>query len=387
MHESKHEAYELRGMLTTTYDSPYATPKISTATGWKGFKSMARILYGVMGDSRGHLSRSLSVAQAMEQHEFLFLGGGAVHDLKALGYTVEDVPMLATYYRNTRLDLPGTVGNALRILCRKRHIVERVTRIIKAFDPHLIITDYEYFLPQAARSLGLPCYSVDHQHVLTNCLFEPPSGQWLNRQITSFPIRHLYSAADKFLVSSFYQLPPKDPTRTEVYPPVLRRLVKQFHPRRDGHVLVYTSGGAYELLLSFLERIDMKFIIYGFGDRPPRRNLVFKKHSEQGFLEDLVGCLYVISNGGHSLISESLYYGKPVICFPIHFLYEQYLNGYFLEEYGYGKLCMDMKTGHSVIERMGSEVDSFHKRIKNLSFWGNDLIAARLEALMAAPRE
>ena len=58
---------------------------------------MARILYALMGDARGHMNHSLMVAQGLNRHEFLFVGGGTAVDLKSLGYNVEEVPFAATY--------------------------------------------------------------------------------------------------------------------------------------------------------------------------------------------------------------------------------------------------------------------------------------------------
>ncbi len=348
---------------------------------------MARIFYGVMGDARGHLSRSLSVAQHMPGHEFLFAGGGTVSDVQNEGYDFIPLEMLATKYKKSRVDFAATVGNAVSLLLTKKNaIVKRLVEIIRDFDPDLILSDYEFFTPLAARCLGRPCISLDHQHVLTHTRCALPSGQAFNRKITFFPILRLYSNATRFLVSSFYQPPPKNPENTEIFPPILRKVVKDHRPRDDEHVLVYTSGGAYSDLLPLLQGHNRKFIVYGFGERPATGNLVFKKNSVHGFLEDLVGAYYVISNGGHSLISEALYYGKPVLSFPIHFLYEQFLNGYFLKEYCYGRFSMNPDADKGILNEFEESIPFFKKHIQERYFWGNDQVVRRIESLIQESR-
>lgn len=345
---------------------------------------MARILYGVMGDARGHLSRSTSIAQHMPEHEFLFVGGGTILSLRELGYEVVEQPMLATYYNDNRVDFTRTGGNALKLLLfRRNKIINRLAKVMDDFDPDLILTDYEYFTPQAAHKLGRQCVSMDHQHILSHFHYERPQGELVNRYMTLGTFRALYWNADRYFVSSFFELEPKIP-RAEWFPPVLRKVVHDHSPSDGEHVVVYVSGGAYEALFPFLEQKPGKFIIYGFGEHPPRKNLVFKKPSIHGFLEDLASCRYVISNGGHNLISEALYYGKPILCYPIHFLYEQLMNGHFLAKYRYGEYTLHPVRDEKLIDTMEQNLDLYKQSIQRKFFNGNDVIAARLNELIAS---
>ena len=38
----------------------------------------------------------------------------------------------------------------------------------------MTLSDYEYFVPWAAHRAGVPCLSVDHQHVITACRHPVP---------------------------------------------------------------------------------------------------------------------------------------------------------------------------------------------------------------------
>ncbi len=342
---------------------------------------MARILYGIMGDARGHLSRSLSVVQHMQGHEFLFAGGGTVLELRDHDYEVYELPMLSTLYKDTRVDFVGTGANALRVLCGRAGIVNGLIKVIERFKPDLIISDYEFFVPLAARRMGLPCLSLDHQHVLTHCAYVPPPSQQLNRMLTCIPIMRLYSNATKYMVSSFYELPPKNQLSTEVVPPILRKDVRDFAPLSGDHVLVYSSAGAYKVLLPYLEKLHRPCHIYGYGDITNRGNLVFKPRSVHGFLQDLSTCCYVISNGGHNCISEALYYGKPVMCLPIHFLYEQFMNGHFLKDFGFGEYSMEVKKIDSKLRHIDNNIENYTRQIVKFNFWGNDQVVDRLQQM------
>ncbi len=343
---------------------------------------MARILYGVMGDARGHVNRAVTVAQEMPHHEFLFVGGGRVHDLQDRGYPVVDVPVPATLYRNNRVDVPATVGNALRVFLGKRGVVDRIAEIILSYKPDLIISDYEYFTPLAARRAGRTCVSLDHQHVLTHCHCDPPPVQRMSRQMTNFAVRHLYSNATSFLVISFYRLPPKDPRTTSVLPPIIRPAVREHAPRVGEHALVYQTSPTFHRLFPVLEQMRGPFFIYGFGEKPSRKNLVFKGPSNDGFLEDLASSRYVVANGGHNVISEALYFGKPVLSFPIANAYEQFINAFYLGRLGYGDYSTDATPSREIFDSFESRLGSFRKNIQSGNFFGNPELVDCLESLI-----
>ena len=74
---------------------------------------MARILYGLMGDSRGHLNRALILARELPHHEFLFVGGQKALEIRGHGYNLEEIPLIETYYRNNSVDVAATVWNGM----------------------------------------------------------------------------------------------------------------------------------------------------------------------------------------------------------------------------------------------------------------------------------
>jgi len=343
---------------------------------------MARILYALMGDARGHMNHALMVAQGLNRHEFLFVGGGKAVYLKSLGYSVEEVPFAATFYKNNRVDIPVTVGNAVKIFSGRKKILKRLVEIITAFDPDLIISDYEYFTPLAARALGRDCVSFDHQHIVTHCRYEPPPIQRLGRWMLKFIANRFYSNCSRFIIISFFRLPPLDASMTEVLPPLIRKSVAEHSPTEGDHVLVYQTSATFSKLFPVLEEMKSRFVIYGFGALPPRRNMEFKAVSDHGFLEDLASSRYCIVNGGHNVISEALFLGKPVFCFPIGGAYEQFINAYFVQQLGFGEYSISSKPIKAMLDGFELRLAHYGDSIRQGDFYGNEVVRRRLEELI-----
>jgi uncharacterized protein (TIGR00661 family) len=343
---------------------------------------VARIVVGAMGDSLGHINHALAVVQAMPHHEFLFLGGEKVLDLRKMGYRVEEIPVPGTHYSNNRVDIVATASNGARVLFGRRQAVKRVVEIVKEFDPSVILTAYEFFTPLAARSLGIPCISIDNQHFLTKCVYTAPKGQSLSRLMFALPLRYMYSNADLYLINTFFPLVPANPADTEVFPPLLMPAVKQVTPTEGDYVLVYQTSPTFARLIPALEKMPTRFVIYGFGERNSSKRIVYRAPSRERFVEELAGCRYVIANGGHNVIAEALYFGKPVFSFPIHYAYEQFFNAYMLASMGYGEYSMAANPGLGVLERFETHLDEFRGKIRQGEFYGNEKLAARLDEII-----
>jgi len=194
-------------------------------------------------------------------------------------------------------------------------------------------------------------------------------------------IRYLFSNASRYLVTSFHTLPPANRALTEVFPPLIKQKLQEYQPRVGDHALVYLRGNHFVRLIKQLKQSRRQFFIYGWGENPPDGNLRFKKTSEDDFLNDLATCNYVITNGGHSLISEALYLGKPILCHPIKFFYEQFFNAYYLKQNGLGDYSLNNACREDIIAEFETEVDQYRARIKAKNFFGNKLVAARLDEL------
>ena len=343
---------------------------------------MARIVYGVQGDALGHVSRALALAEDMPHHEFLFLGGGKALELRANGYRVEEVPLIRTYYAENKVRIAATVYHTLKVVLDLPRTTRRVAKKLEQFQPDIVMSDYEYFAPRLAALLGIPCISVDNQHFLTKCVAPHPMDQIASRLMLSVPLLCLYNRADYHIISTFFHLTPKDPLKTAVFPPILKKEVRKLVSSEGDHVLVYQTSSTFEKIAECLAQLPHRCILYGCGERTSPANLIYKAPSEREFLEDLASCRYVIANGGLNVLAEALYLGKPVLSFPIHFAYEQFFNAYMLSEHGYGDYCLDSEPDSGTILRFEEQLDLFRANIAAGSFLGNDAVIACLEEII-----
>jgi uncharacterized protein (TIGR00661 family) len=261
-------------------------------------------------------------------------------------------------------------------------VIKRLQGIMSEFDPQLILSDWEYFTPLAALKSGRDCFSFDHQHIMSHCRYDPPGGQRFNRWSCVLSARRLFSNASHYLIVSFFRLDPINPTITEVLPPLIRREVLD-HSRSDGdHVLVYQTSPTFGELLPLLESLDDRFVLYGLGARQSRKNLIFRPPSGDRFLEDLASSRYCIVNGGHNVICEALFYGKPIFCFPIANQFEQMLNSHFVAQLGFGDYSIDAKSARADLDLFISRLPQFKARIAEHDFFGNTAVCSRLEELI-----
>jgi uncharacterized protein (TIGR00661 family) len=336
-----------------------------------------------MGDAGGHVTRSRAIAQQLKGHEVVFVGGGHTAELAKAGYSVVTVPMLGTVLVGNRVDVLATGKGAATALGNRSATIDRLCAVIREYDPHLIVTDYEYFLPLAARRLGRPCISVDRQHALTHCLYRPPAGHRLSRLLTLGIIRAMYNAASHYIVCSFTPMQPVDRSSTEVLPPVLREDVVCIQPSAGDHAVVYMRGISLDWIRELLMGRSRRYIIYGFDIEREEGNLAFRRSSAEGFLADLASCAYAISNGGHNLISEALHYGKPVLCFPVGLFYEQLVNAHLLAEAGYGAYCPANVGAAAALDSFEAGLPQFLSRLAGRGSWDRHAIPARLQSMIA----
>ena len=121
---------------------------------------MARIVYGVHGTGHGHAMRALTVARHYPEHEFLFIthGDGAV--ILGSEFRVVGCPNPVTPVRFHKVDISALLHQNLKVFLKKKALIERAVSIIEEFQPDAAISDYEFFLPRACRTLGMPCLSL-----------------------------------------------------------------------------------------------------------------------------------------------------------------------------------------------------------------------------------
>lgn len=311
---------------------------------------MARIIYALTSQGRGHSSRVTAMAEALEArgHELLFVaGGGAGQLLRDQGREVVDVPVLRHLMHNNEIRLWTSLASmswqSLTTLGVARQLAPRFV----AFGADLLISDFESYSIRAAQKIGLPLMCFNHQQVLTHTRYEVPRryawDAWVARLVvnTAMPRR-----PEHVLISSFFYPPLRDERTATLVAPILRKAVREVEVTTGEHVLVYHNDptGLVGLLEAMAGNPEQRFVAYNFevpADAATRMpNVEFKTPEVSGFLADLASAKAVVCTAGFTLLSEALYLGKPLLVMPNGGIFEQTLNALYLERDGLGEAVL-----------------------------------------------
>ncbi len=334
---------------------------------------MARVLYGIHGTGHGHAMRGLTIARHLPEHEFLFVGNDDAPKVLEPEFRVERLPNLGTVFKNYRVDLAATIGRAVPLLLgRERHIA-RAMRLIEQFRPDVCMTDLEYFVPRASERLGLPCLTLDHQHIITCFQHDLPPDMLWDNFIQGLTPRWLFRPTKANLIISFYAPKPLAQYSVRVAPPILRQTVLALTPHDAGHILVYQSNSTHRRLIDFLRQATTRTChVFGYArEEGHEGNVVFHKKSEAEFLHLLEGASYVIQGGGHTLMGEALYLGKPILSIPLKAMIEQRFNALYLERLGYGRQADMLALAPSLLADFEAQAPEFKANIARGNFCGN----------------
>lgn len=303
---------------------------------------MARIIYAVAGEGFGHSSRTHLIGQKLldSGHDVLFVGSrNSLAYLKQyFGHRVKEVFGLSFSYEGGRVDKSETlIRNLLKYPVADKMNYQLFKKTFEPFDPELVISDFEPFSGWWAYRNRIPFISIDHEHMLTLCKLEHPYENWFSRVTASAVTAGHYMGAVAYIILNFFKAPVVF-DKAIVAPPVIRPEVSSQKYRPGEYIVVYSTTGRGEdemqnMLAGFSDR---KFYVYGFGLAGERGNCIFKKRSTEGFLNDLASAGGVIATAGFTLISECLYFKKPMLLLPVAGQYEQIINAQYVEKLGRG---------------------------------------------------
>jgi uncharacterized protein (TIGR00661 family) len=263
-----------------------------------------------------------------------------------------------------RIHIGDTVRRNWSLLWRLPQVVKEAKNRLAHHRVRLVISDFEPILPRAASALRLPCIQMSHQVVLLTAASLP--GSLLESGRARLVSGFLAPKLDQAIGVSFFpvELAKKWEKRgVTIIPPLLRSDLLHAEADRSGPVVVYSSNADFAWLLPTLAARPEPFIIYGMGEqqRPEFPSLLFKPICPRNFLADLSRSRAVIAGGGHNLLSEAAYLGKPIASFHLEGQYEQFLNLQHLEELGLGVMIRHRRDAPRQLERFFSELDSYPK--------------------------
>ncbi|MDX1952615.1 MAG: glycosyltransferase family protein [Verrucomicrobiota bacterium] len=352
---------------------------------------MAKIAYSCCGEGQGHSSRTYTIVRALQErgHEVLvFASGKAFEVLSPKLSKVLRIPGLKLIYEKNKVVVHKSIFANINILLARKPAIAEITRNLQTFKPDLAITDFDPYLPWAAKKLGVPFISIDHQHVLPCVDPMVPLNLRLDWIATKKIVTSMHSGEMANLATSFY-FPERlsGHGNTEFFPPILRDEVLKRQSVNEGHVLVYQTSPSFQRLPQILKQMPFEFRIYAFEREGRDGNLLYHPRSTTTFLDDLATADWVLTNGGYTCISESLFYRKPVFAVPVERQLEQWVNAYYLEKLGYGMTCSTHELSTDRLKQFIERKESIRKTLQNGSFCGNEAMIDKVTSFLPNAKE
>jgi uncharacterized protein (TIGR00661 family) len=349
-----------------------------------------RILYGVVGEGFGHATRSKVILEHLsKEHDVLIVGSGKAYDY--LGRTYSNIKRIEGF--ELAIDQEGvrkrrTVGRFIKSLPKKAtRNAMAFAKVSRGFSPDVVISDFESFAHVLGRTHRKPIISIDNMQILNRCKMdiEIPLDTFDDYILAKAIIKNKLPMCHHYMITTFFY-PSVAKKNTSLFPPILRNEVLEAKVTQGDHILVYHTSGSDWDLMDLIKKFDSKFIVYGFsGKKRSGKKIKFRDFSEEGFIKDLASSKAVIGSGGFSLISESVYLGKPYMAIPLENQFEQFLNALYIRKLRYGEYVR--KPGKKDIEFFLDNLDFYRKNLKRHRQDGNKLILKDLDGLLNSIRK
>ncbi len=341
---------------------------------------MAKIIYGVSGQGFGHSTRSKEILKylASQGHEILIFTYGQAVFFLADEFEVFEVPGLGLSYKDNKVVYLGTIYANIKQLAKQSRNWTKISRRFKEFNPDIVITDFEPLVAILAKLNRLPLISIDNQHQLTNTKINVNSKYKKDLLADRLIIKSMVWGAKYYLVTSFFQTPIKRQD-TFLFPPIVRQEVLDLKSSKGDYFLVYQTS-KFDGLIRTLKSVNHQFVFFGSGSDSREGNITFKSFDSREWLKYLAGCRAIIGNAGLSLISESLYLGKPYLAIPLGRQIEQIINAQYLQQMGYGRFTH--RFSRKVLDDFIEQLPKYEKNLSVYNHSDNKQIFKKIDELV-----
>ena len=319
-----------------------------------------RIAYSCAGEGFGHAARMVALYPELSaRHDLdLFVPETVERFVRSriVGARLRAIPCFELRKDNNRILYGRTAISALRAVSRFPAEVRSLARLLRKRKVDVVLSDFEPYLPWAARLAGVPVIQMNHPGIVGRFLNSDPRS-WVAVLVALM----VQGPWDRRILVSFY--------RGDVGP-VLRAALLRRPLRNEGFLAVNLKEDARRRLLPILDAMpDLRYRLY------PAPGADFD--------EGLASCSAVITTAGHQTISEALSLGKPVLALPQDGQFEQMLNARMLERTRRGAWCR-IRDFASALPRFLERLPAYRSpRILAASFRLHDSSAALLAALEA----
>jgi uncharacterized protein (TIGR00661 family) len=339
-----------------------------------------KILYGVCGEGLGHASRSRILIRYLQEHGFevrIIAGGKAYTILSKEFEGVLKVESPQGFYKSNQVRIMYTILHTLyQTALHTPASFRNIRRLIKEFQPDILITDAEPISHFAARLSNIRRVSIDNPSALLYRIYPKKIREIPAWAFLFFALKFSLLGADEYLIYDFFNEQIRNP-RVLFLKPLIQPGIRKKTPTIGNHIFVYQTSLSFTSLFSSLKKFKETFVIYGFNKEMTDGNLIFKRFNEDEFYQDIASAKAVIVNGGFTVISEALFLKKPIFSLPIRHQYEQMFNAKCIERMGAG--VSHLKFCEEDLRQFLFNLEYFQKNLQKYDAGNQEEILARIQ--------
>jgi len=300
-----------------------------------------RILLAIQTQYSGHLARGLVYYQILKDDYdicFTTIGGPpASWFLKEMDIEVRHFPGLYMI-ENSKGGIAHfrTLFSYFIRYYKLFYSRYRIAKLLKSFDPHLVISDFEPEVSRVSLRLSFPLVTIDaHRRIYLSKCPRPKiefKDRWDNfcMKVGMFAMTTRSPLLD--IAISFFPIE-TDKASQLLCPPLLRSEILDSQPSTGDYLLIYhnTQADKNEIIEQCK---NFPTIVYGYNCAETYGQLRFKNFNGPEFISDLAGCKVYACRGGFESVAEALYFNKPIYLVPQSGQFEQTYNAYHASLFG-----------------------------------------------------
>ncbi len=320
-----------------------------------------RIAYSCAGEGYGHAARMVALHEDLSRHhDYLLFVPDTVASFvrdRLPRAVLRSIPCFELSKAGNRIRYGATALSGLAAAARFVPELRRLAGVLKRERIDVVLSDFEPYLPWAARIAGIPVVQMNHPGIVRRYVGLDPRS-WIAAAAASL----MEGPWDRRILVSFFG---------GDVGPVLRPSLLSKPAGNEGFIAVNLKQDARSRVLPLLDA---------------QTGLHYKLYPAPGadFDEGLRNCRAVITNGGHQTLSEALALGKPVLALPQEGQYEQELNARMLERTGRG-MRGTLRNLPRTLPKFLSSLDALaDRKVLPAAFRLRDSRAALLDALNGA---
>ena len=305
-----------------------------------------RFIFLVQGEGRGHMTQAIGLHHILRSagHEVvqIFIGKSKRRKVpsyffKAFDSPVEllDSPNFIADPENKSIRLIASVFYNLKFLNYYRKSMQRIHEVVLDKKADALISFYDFLGGFYNWFYHNPVkfFSVGHQFLTDHPDFPFAHGKFLDKRLFLLNNHFNSLGAYKKIALSFRPFQPERIRKTVVTPPLLRKEILNYKPKREEFLLGYMVNDGYSQEIIDWHQKNPEIMIHCFWDKkdePETKKmddtLIFHQLNAIKFLDFMSRCKGLMTTAGFESICEAMLLGKPVLMVPVSGQYEQACN-------------------------------------------------------------